>query len=150
MSSTELLKDPWSHPAPIRSNQSRTPVSITPTLNLKEFYFKNNNCHVLLLIEGVKLGRVLLFSVELELQRILNFHQSRKGNLRLTQFRKTSNFTSRVDSSQWMMNDGCWKIWLRRVLRLPMCTVGRNAEIDQQCLHEFRERKAATYCAPWI
>lgn len=149
MSSTELLKDHWSHPAPIRSNQSRTPVSITPTLNLKEFYFKNN-CHVLLLIEGVKLGRVLLFSVELELQRILNFHQSRKGNLRLTQFRKTSNFTSRVDSSQWMMNDGRWKIWLRRILRLPMCTVGRNAEIDQQCLHEFRERKAATYCTPWI
>ena len=43
-------------------------------LLLKKFYFKKDSCHVLLLIKGVKLDMILLFRVELEFQRMPNFH----------------------------------------------------------------------------
>lgn len=43
-------------------------MPIIPALNLKKFYFIKDSCHVLLLIEGVKLGVILLLRVELELE----------------------------------------------------------------------------------
>lgn len=57
-SSTEVLKNSWSHPAPIWSDESRTPVSITPGLDLKKLYFDKDGCSVLHLIKGMKLGMI--------------------------------------------------------------------------------------------